>query len=150
MTLTTAGLMWLIMGIICFLLEMMTPGFIIFFFGLGAWITALACWFYPVSLVTQLAIFIVSSLTSLFVLRGIIRKTFFGEVTADETDVIAAAGDSAIVSTDIIPPAEGKIDYSGTQWRAVADEKIEKGVMVTILYQDGLCMKVVAKEKKEL
>lgn len=148
MTLTTAGLMWLIMGIMCFLLEMLTPGFILFFFGLGAWTTALVCWFYPVSLIGQLAIFLVSSLASLFLLRGIIRKTFFGEVTADETDVIAAAGESAVVSADIIPPAEGKIEYSGTQWRATADQKIEKGAMVTILYQDGLCMKVVPKEEK--
>ncbi|MDJ0624243.1 MAG: NfeD family protein [Desulfocapsaceae bacterium] len=146
MTLTTAGLMWLIMGIICFLLEMMLPGFIIFFFGLGAWITALVCWLYPVPLNIQLAIFLVSSLMSLFILRGIIRNTFFGEVTADETDVSATAGDSATVSADIIPPAEGKIDYSGTQWRAVADEKIIKGTIVTILSQDGLCMKVAPKD----
>lgn len=142
MALTTAGLMWLIMGVICFLLEMMLPGFIIFFFGLGAWITALVCWLYPVTLNIQLAIFLVSSLMSLFILRGIIRKTFFGEVAADEDDVIVSAGDSATVSTDIIPPAEGKINYSGTQWRATADEKIEKGSIVTIVSQDGICMKV--------
>ncbi len=148
MTLTTAGLMWLIMGIICFLLEMMLPGFIIFFFGLGAWITALVCWFYPITINIQLAIFLVSSLMSLFILRGIIRKTFFGEVTADEDDVIVTAGDSATVSADIIPPAEGKIRYSGTQWRAIADEKIEKGSVVTILSQDGLCMKVAKKDNQ--
>ncbi len=145
MTLTTAGLMWLIMGVICFLLEMMLPGFILFFFALGAWITALVCWLYPVTLNVQLAIFLSSSLLSLFILRGIIRKTFFGDVSADEDDVIVAAGDSATVSVDIIPPAEGKIDYSGTQWRAIADEQIGKGSVVTIISQDGLCMKVAKK-----
>ncbi len=146
MTLTTAGLMWLIMGVICFLLEMMLPGFIIFFFGLGAWITALVCWFYPITINVQLAIFLVSSLMSLFILRGIIRKTFFGDVSADEEDVIVTAGESATVAADIIPPAEGKIKYSGTHWRAIADERINKGSVVTIISQDGLCMKVAKKE----
>lgn len=142
MDLTTAGLMWLIMGVICFILEMMLPGFIIFFFGLGAWITALVCWLAPVSLNYQLLIFLVSSLVSLFLFRGMIRKTFFGEVAAEEEDVIVLTGESAKVLEDIVPPAEGKIEYSGTQWRATAHEPIPKGSLVTIVEQEGLCMRV--------
>lgn len=150
MTLTTAGLMWLIMGIMCFLLELMLPGFIIFFFGLGAWVTALVCWLYPVNVITQLAVFLSSSLLSLFILRGIIRKTFFGGVATAEEEMNVMAGESGTVSEDIIPPAEGKIEYSGTHWRAVADEPITKGVIVTILSQDGLCLKVARKDIEDL
>ena len=36
-------LMWFILGLILFLLELVIPGFFIFFFGLGAWVTALVC-----------------------------------------------------------------------------------------------------------
>jgi len=142
MALTTAGLMWLIMGVICFVLEMMLPGFVMFFFGLGAWITALTCWLYPVTLNFQLAIFLVSSLTSLFLLRRFIQKVFIGGEANDIEGASISKADTAEVLEDIIPPAEGKITYSGSQWRAFSDEMIEKGTIVTILSQDGLRMKV--------
>ena len=145
MTLSTVGLMWLIMGIMCFLLELMTPGFIIFFFGLGAWVTALICWLYPVTVSTQLAVFLSSSLLSLFILRGVIRKTFFGGTPVEE-EINIVAGESATVSEDIIPPAEGKIEYSGTQWRAIADQQIARGTSVTILSHDGRSIRVAMKD----
>lgn len=148
MTLTTAGLMWLIMGVICFVLEMMLPGFIMFFFGLGAWITALVCWLNPVSLNIQLAVFLVSSLGSLFLLRRFIQKIFIGDETGNDQNVSVTTGDTAEVIEDIVPPAEGKISYSGTQWRAFSDEMIEKGSIVTILSQDGLRMKVGRSDKE--
>ncbi len=142
MTLTTAGLIWLIAGVACFLLEMALPGFIIFFFGVGAWVTAIVCWLMPVSLNSQLVIFLVSSLVTLFALRGYAKKTFIGVDAKDDTAVSATLGDRAEVVEDIEPPAEGKISFSGISWRAIADEKIEKGSIVTIVSQDGLCMKV--------
>jgi len=146
MTLTTAGLMWLIMGVICFVLEMMLPGFIMFFFGVGAWTTALVCWLNPVSLNYQLAIFLVSSLASLFLLRKFIQKIFVGKEIGGEESVSASIGDSAKVVEDIIPPADGKIEYSGTHWRATADEMVLKGSLVTIISQNGLSMKVSPKK----
>jgi len=36
-------LFWFILGLGLFLLELVIPGLIIFFFGLGAWVTALVC-----------------------------------------------------------------------------------------------------------
>lgn len=145
MTLTTAGLIWLITGVLCFLLEMAVPGFVLFFFGVGAWVTGIVCWFKPISLNIQLAIFLVSSLASLFLLRGYIRRVFFGNVAAESEEGVFSAGDTAVVVADIVPPAKGKIFYSGTQWTAIADEKIEKGSIVTIISQDGICMKVTNK-----
>lgn len=142
MTLTTAGLIWLITGVACFLLEMALPGFVIFFFGVGAWVTVIACWFTPIGLNGQLLLFLVSSLLTLFTLRGFIKKTFLGDVTDDEGEVSVTAGDQAEVVADIIPPAPGRILYSGTQWNAIAEEPIAKGSIVTIVTQDGLNMKV--------
>ena len=36
-------LVWFIAGLGLFLLELVLPGFVIFFFGIGAWVTALIC-----------------------------------------------------------------------------------------------------------
>ncbi len=142
MTLTTAGLMWLIMGGICFVLEMILPGFVLFFFGLGSWITALSCWLFPVSLNTQLSVFLISSLVSLFSLRRFIQNRFRGDESIEEEGVSVAIGEKALVLEDIIPPQEGKISYAGTQWRARAGAAIEKGNTVFIVGQKGAVMEV--------
>ena len=101
-----------------------------------------------VSCVGCLAIFIVSSVVSLMTLRDVIQKNFFkpkedadgGE--PDEDVVLAAPGDRAVVAVSIVPPAEGRINYSGTSWRATADEHIEEGEIVAIIRQDNLVIHV--------
>ena len=52
------ALYWLIIGVMLFFLEMALPGFILFFFGLGAMITALVAWVLPIAISWQLALFI--------------------------------------------------------------------------------------------
>ncbi|MEN8189209.1 MAG: NfeD family protein [Thermodesulfobacteriota bacterium] len=144
MDLSQAALIWLICGVVLFLLEMALPGFILFFFGIGAWTTALICWVAPnMSLAAQLGIFLISSLLSLFALRGLIKRTFFGDSEDGLQDqVTARGGEQAVVTSAIHPPAEGKIKYSGSFWRAVADTPIDKDKVVTIVSQDNLVMRV--------
>jgi len=36
-------MIWFILGLVLFLLELVVPGFVIFFFGIGAWVAALVC-----------------------------------------------------------------------------------------------------------
>jgi inner membrane protein len=40
------------------------------------------------------------------------------------------------------PPAEGRVKYSGTSWRAIAEEEIEEGEIVTIVCQKNLVLQV--------
>lgn len=143
MEITYPGLLWLIIGVILFLLEMAVPGFVLFFFGLGAWITALGCWLLPWSLNTQLAVFLVSSLFSLFTLRTIVKKVFIGEAKGDSLgSVIAHGGEKCVVTSAINPPAEGEVKFGGSYWRAEAEESIAVGETVTIIRQDNLLLKV--------
>jgi len=143
MQLTFASLLWLLVGVLLFILELMLPGFVLFFFGVGAWITAITSWLWPIELSGQLAIFTASSLLSLLVLRSFIRKTFFGGRTDSGGDnPLAREGEIAEVLVTIEPPAEGKIRYSGSSWRATAGERIEAGEMAAIVRQEGLIMRV--------
>ena len=41
---SNAELYWFLLGVVLMLSEMAIPGFVIFFFGVGAWITALCLW----------------------------------------------------------------------------------------------------------
>ncbi len=147
MELTTTGLVWLIVGVLLLILEFVLPGFVLFFFGLGALVTFLCSWLFQPSLNEQLVIFLISSLASLFTLRGLIKRTFLGGSTAELDDrAIARGGESVVVTQTISPPMEGKVKYSGTFWRALADERIDKGEAALVVSQEGLIMRV--KKKK--
>lgn len=145
------GLYWLIIGVMLFFLELALPGFILFFFALGALITALAAWLFSISIVWQLALFIVASLVSLFTLRNFIQTRFLGseDNTFEDPDVkIAVPGRQGVVSVAILPPGEGQIKYSGSFWRATAEEEIGEGEVVVIIKQDNLIVHVEKVEPK--
>lgn len=137
------SLMWLIIGVTLFVLEMAVPGFVLFFFGVAAWITALGCYLFPWHVNTQLAVFLVSSIVCLFGLRGIVKKVFIGDSKEDGQDTIMAnGGEKCVVTTAINPPSEGQVKFAGTSWRAEADETIEEGEVVEIIKQDNLLITV--------
>jgi membrane protein implicated in regulation of membrane protease activity len=141
------ALYWLIIGVMLFLLELAVPGFILAFFAAGALLTALVAWLSPVSIAVQLALFITASLVSLMSFRNIIQKKLVspprkeGE-DKDEDEELVVTGDKGVVSSTIIPPAEGRIKYSGTSWRAIADERIEEGEIVSIVRRKDLVIHV--------
>ncbi len=143
MELANPGLMWLSIGVILFVLEMAVPGFVLFFFGLAAWITALGCYLFSWNLTTQLAVFLVSSLITLFSLRSVVKKVFMGDSKEDGADsLMAKGGEKCVVSAAITPPAEGQVKFSGTFWRAEAEENIAEGEVVEIVKQEDLLISV--------
>ncbi|WP_457577365.1 NfeD family protein [Desulfomarina sp.] len=148
MTTIPFPLFWLIMGVMLLFLEMALPGFVLFFFGLGALVTSLVTYLYPLSISWQLALFIVASLACLFSLRDIIQRRFFkqptgeGEDKVDEDVLLAVAGERGVVCMTIVPPKEGRIKYAGTFWRATADERIDEGEIISVVSQDGLIIHV--------
>lgn len=143
MDITTSALYWFITGVMLLLLEMAVPGFILFFFGVGAWVTALLSWLMPLGISSQILIFTVSSVVSLLTLRRLVQRTFIGDsVSTDDPDELAEKGAHVEVVEEIIPPAEGKVKYSGTTWRAVSDTSLRAGALAEIVAQDGLVMKV--------
>ncbi len=141
------ALYWLTIGVILFVLELVLPGFVLVFFAVGAMVAALVAWFLPVtSVALQLGIFIAASLGALFSLRGVIQRRFFAPAVTKEGEdgdvLLVVAGGRGIVCNSIFPPAEGRIKYAGSTWRASADEKIEEGEIITVVRQNGLVIHV--------
>ena len=136
-------LLWFLTGVLCFVLELLLPGLIIFFFGLGAWCAALVLYLIPMSLSSQLLVFLVSSLFFLIVLRSALKKVFLGRtLDKDAMDSSLPMTGTAEVIEDIRPPALGKIKYSGSFWQARADQPLLKGAVVRILEKKNLVIKV--------
>ena len=136
-------LAWFLLGILLFALELALPGMIVFFFGVGAWCAALAVFLLPMSLASQLLVFLITSLVALVLLRATVKKVFLGRVLeVDAMERSIPPGATGEVIEDIVPPAAGKIKYGGSFWRATADRPIRAGPGVTNVVKKNQSIKV--------
>jgi len=72
------GLLWFLSGVVLLITELFAPTLILMFFGFGAWIVAAVYLLFGISLAWQLAIFAVSSMVLLVLLRKRLRPLFKG------------------------------------------------------------------------
>lgn len=133
---------WFIVGFVLLILEFALPGLIIFFFGIGAWIVALACLFTDLSFNNQLILFMVSSLLSVLLLRKSLRKMLMsrklpGGLLEDEF-----IGKTAKAETAISPGNNGKIAFKGSSWQASSTEIIAPGENVIITGNESIVLTV--------
>jgi membrane protein implicated in regulation of membrane protease activity len=149
---TRPELLWFLIGLVLFLLELVVPGFIIFFFGLGAWVTALVCLIIPSAkdmTNLQIIIFAVVSILSLVVLRKIIQKKFFyskdsiSEAVEDEF-----TGKEGIAISDFGKDKKGKVEFKGTRWNAESESDIKEGQAVIVIKKENLILNVKPKTDK--
>jgi membrane protein implicated in regulation of membrane protease activity len=139
-------LLWFLIGLILFLLELVVPGFIIFFFGVGAWVTALVCLIASPGANLQLIIFGVTSFLSLIALRKLIQKKFFyskgnnSEAVEDEF-----TGKEGVAISDFGKSIKGKVEFKGTRWNAESESEIKEGQAVIIIKKESLVLKVEPK-----
>ena len=138
---------WAVFGVVLMFCELALPGLILFFFGLGALLTALVVWLAPLSLTEQLALFLVSSLIALFGLRRWLRPIFMGRSTAESEDALqeGMVGEEGRVAETIRPGEPGKVILHGTAWKAEADSTIEPGARVEVTGQKSLTLIVKKK-----
>jgi inner membrane protein len=140
-------LFWFLIGLVLFLLELVIPGFFIFFFGLGAWVTALVCLIVEPGTNLQIIIFAVTSVLSLIALRRIIQKKFFyskGNLSESVEDEFT--GKEALATTDFGGITNGKVEFKGTRWNAESKSEIKKGQRVVIIEKDSF--KLIVEPKK--
>jgi membrane protein implicated in regulation of membrane protease activity len=140
-------LFWFILGLVLLLLELITPGFFIFFFGLGAWITALICLIASPGTDLQIIIFAVTSVISLLTLRKIIqRKFFYSKGTQSEDVEDEFSGKEALAIIDFGGTRNGKVEFKGTTWTAESKSEIKEGQRVIIKEKDSF--KLIVEPKK--
>jgi inner membrane protein len=140
-------LLWFIIGLGLFLLELVIPGFFIFFFGLGAWVTALVCLIGEPGINLQIVIFALTSVLSLIGLRRIIqRKFFYSKGNKSEEVEDEFTGKEALAVSDFGGQKTGKIEFKGTRWNAESSSEITVGQRVVIIEKDNF--KLIVEPKK--
>jgi membrane protein implicated in regulation of membrane protease activity len=134
-------LFWFIIGLGLFLLELVIPGFFIFFFGLGAWVTALVCLISEPGINLQIVIFAITSVLTLIGLRRIIQKKFFyskGDKSGEVEDEFT--GKEALAVSDFGGQQTGKVEFKGTMWRAESSDEIKAGQRVLIIKKENFTL----------
>ena len=129
---------WLIFAGLCFIMEFMTEGFLICWFGVGA-LAALGVSFLTDNFVIQLAVFAVLSAILVLSTRKFSKKV---ENKAVPSNVYTIIGKKAIVSDTIDNvKGQGQIKVNGDIWSArneTDDEPIAEGTTVEVVRIDGV------------
>ena len=125
---------WLIAAGILFIIEIMTVGFLVFWFAIGALITMIFSIFIS-NIFAQTVVFIISSCILLFATKPLVNK-----ITKNvSTNVYRIIDKQGIVVEDIDSEFEkGKVKINGELWTATSNTLIPKGTTVVVKEVDGV------------
>ena len=132
--------MWLILGLILMGTELITPGFVLFFFGLSALTVGGVVYFFPLEVLWQVLLFAALSVVYLLALRRIFKRTFTGRTGDARQAFDDFAGQMAVVTQPIAENALGKVEFRGAAWTAAADMPIAAGTRVRIERKESLTL----------
>lgn len=136
---------WFIIGFICFLLEFVLPGFIIFFFGLGAWIVAGLTLVLDVSVNIQLIVFLASSVLTALLFRNWVKTKLGMNIESPALLEDEIIGKTAIARTAFLPGRMGKVTFKGASWDARAHEPVNEGDELVIVGYESIVLTVKLK-----
>ncbi len=127
-------LIWFVVGLAVSLSELVLPGFVVIFFGLGCLGAAVLAAILPDAYTAQVATFIVVTILSLATLRKMAMRVFVGKSEAapgeerDQNFVKARV----VVEHDLAPGQETRVRYRGSIWKARAADHITANTEVEI------------------
>ena len=136
-------LIWIIVSILCLILELSSGDFFILCFAIGAAVAALlaGC---GLSLTWQIIIFAVVSALSLLLVRPALVKKLHKPHRERLSNAEAMIGQQGRVSETIEAGGFGRVAIDGDDWKAVSadGEKIEKGTKVRVVSRESIIIKV--------
>jgi len=142
----TSALLWLIVAVIFFIVEILTPIFFFSLFSLAAFLVSIFAFFFPKLFYAQGIIFAVLSFIFVLYVRKIFLKYFSkDDKNGAKTNADSMAGRKCMVVEEIDNSKdEGTAVIDGVRWRAFSDdsEKIETGKFVEIVKVEGAKLRV--------
>ena len=142
---TSCSWLWVYAGCALMFLELIVPGFVLFFFGLAAATVGVlrAVFGEAFDVSWQLATFSLASVVYIAVLRRLLKKVFVGGKVEAATDFDhESVGRVGRVTEPIDPPKSGRVLIGDAEWTAVADMPIAAGSDVRVVAQNNLTMSV--------
>lgn len=139
-----SDLIWLVLGALLIITEMVTPSFFLIWFGLGALVASGAAYLGATAPV-QWVVFLASSAGLVLCSRKFARQV--SPPPSSKHNMDEYVGETAVVLQRIDPMANtGMIRVKKEEWRADAKECIEEGTLVEVVGSEGAHLKVKRKE----
>ena len=142
------SVIWFGLGLAFFLLEFILPGFILFFFGIGAWIVSLLSLFLDISINVQLLLFLASSILTVLLFRNYIKQRFGMTEQSPQLLEDEYVGKIAKAETVIAPGLDGKVEFKGASWDASSLDTI--GVGENVIIVDTQSILLIVKSTKSI
>ena len=138
---------WLIISGIFFVAEIITTGFLVFWFGIGALAAMLVSFFCDLIFVQAIVFIIVSAILMIFT-RPLVNKIISIKSTTP-TNIYNIKNKEGYVIEDLNSINDsGKVKINGELWSAISDEPISKGTKVKVLDVEGVKLKVESIKKE--
>ncbi len=129
---------WLILSGIFFIGEIITVGFLLFWFGVAGLISMIVS-FFTSNLIIQMAVFVISSVILIFATKPLVKKVSNSKTI--ETNASSLIGKKAIVIQDINNLNNvGQVKLGGEIWSAQSDDGsvIDANSEVEVVRIDGV------------
>lgn len=127
---------WLVISGVFLILEIMTVGFLVFWFSLGAFITAIVSIFTD-NIIIQTTVFIITSTILLFLTKPFVKK--FSCKDKVQTNAYSVIGKKGLIIKEInIKKEIGQVKIGSEIWTAKASENISEGTEVIVKEIDGV------------
>ena len=123
---------WLILAGIFVIGEVLTSGFLIFWFSLGSLIAMVVSFFIP-DVIVQTTVFLISSVILILATKPLVKK--FANIDTVKTNAQSIIGKKGLVTKDINSiKATGQVKIDGELWSAIGkdDMDIPKGTEVEV------------------
>ncbi len=143
--------LWIIIGIVFFIVEIFTPGFIVATFGGGCLLAAIPAYF-QLQFLWQLLVFSLGTLIFFLTVRPLYLKYIFPPEEQTPTNVDALIGQKALVIEEIDAlNNKGRVKVGGEDWKAISEKspKIAEGELVKVVAIDGVKLIVEPYSKEE-
>jgi membrane protein implicated in regulation of membrane protease activity len=136
--------MWAVVAVICLILELTAGDFFIICFAIGAVGAAIDAGLFGNGIYTQLLVFVVITLLSLFYVRPFAKRYLHKGEDKRISNADALLGRQGRVVETIVAGGYGRVQIDGDIWKAVTlgDADIPEGSNVTVIDRESTIITV--------
>ncbi|NLW64182.1 MAG: NfeD family protein [Syntrophomonadaceae bacterium] len=132
---------WLIIAVICGIIEVATMGFWFLWLALSALLVSFLTWLNVVTtLPSQVIVFSVITLFFVIFTRPLAVRVF--KTNEVKSNVDALIGLTGIVTMEVVPPEAGQVRLQGEIWTARSDQRLNQDSLVRVRAVEGVTLYV--------
>lgn len=141
----SVALVWIIIGVLLILSELLLTSVIAVFLGIGAIVTGLLLnWGLIDGAASQFAVFGIISLVMLLLARGRIKQWFMGYTAGDDEgkpNFQKDIGSRVTVVNDFVN-GSGRVTLNGVRWSAFSEDELKAGETAWVIANEGIQLTV--------